>query len=594
MNMTRETIGIIALAILLGITTPGSGDIIPLDRSTTWNPGLNAVGGIPNRTTVCVTVSASDYGNGAQNATPGIQAAVDNCPEGRVVQLSAGEFKIVDHILIDKGLTLRGQGPGLTKLKKPATGNDPLIVVSAQRWVNLFQSTDLSSNGVKGSQAVTLAGNPGLTVGELVIIDQLTDTSLIEWGSGCPNLTDACRGWFSRQNRPLGQVLEVASINGNNITFTTPLHIDFKTTSGAQLTRFGEDWSGRVIPAVKYAGIEDLYVYGGDSGGHGNILFSVAAYSWAKNIESDYHNGHSVALYHTFRCVVRDSYIHSTQNPNPGGGGYGLVFSNYASDNLAENNIVWNMNKVMVMQASGGGNVIAYNYMEDGRIGYQPAWMESGLNASHMAGSHMELFEGNQSFNFDGETTWGAAIYITAFRNYLTGKRRSFPPLQFPYDQFRRAVSLWYGHWWYTFVGNVLGTAGQIPDPSSSFVYEDFYPWEDDPVAMWKLGIGDNWGPADPQVADTVIRDGNYDYVTNQVRWDNASQSVPSSLYLTGKPAFFGNCTWPWVNAAGSTKVHTLPAQARFEAGTPNTPWYCEGVDTTPPAAPRNLRLSEG
>ena len=26
--------------------------IIPADRMTTWNPGLNAVGGIPNRTTI--------------------------------------------------------------------------------------------------------------------------------------------------------------------------------------------------------------------------------------------------------------------------------------------------------------------------------------------------------------------------------------------------------------------------------------------------------------------------------------------------------------------------------------------------------------
>src|SRR5437899_2009024 len=31
--------------------------IIPADRMTTWNPGLNAVGGIPNRTTIYRTLS---------------------------------------------------------------------------------------------------------------------------------------------------------------------------------------------------------------------------------------------------------------------------------------------------------------------------------------------------------------------------------------------------------------------------------------------------------------------------------------------------------------------------------------------------------
>jgi hypothetical protein len=28
---------------------------------------------------------------------------------------------------------------------------------------------------------------------------------------------------------------------------------------------------------------------------------------------------------------------------------------------------------------------------------------------------------------------------------------------------------------------------------------------------------------------------------------------------------------WPWVDAAGATKLHTLPAKARYDAGTPFT-----------------------
>src|SRR5207249_6153560 len=39
--------------------------IIPADRRTTWNPGLMSQGGVPNRTTICATVQASTYGNGA-------------------------------------------------------------------------------------------------------------------------------------------------------------------------------------------------------------------------------------------------------------------------------------------------------------------------------------------------------------------------------------------------------------------------------------------------------------------------------------------------------------------------------------------------
>ena len=97
------------------------------------------------------------------------------------------------------------------------------------------------------------------------------------------------------------------------------------------------------------------------------------------------------------------------------------------------------------MRASGGGNVVGYNYMEDGWIRYNPGWMEVGLNASHMTTPHFELFEGNASFNFDGDNTWGNAVFITVFRNHLTGKRRSFAPLQLTDVQNRRAIGLMRG-----------------------------------------------------------------------------------------------------------------------------------------------------
>ena len=52
----------------------GSG-VLPAERLTTWNPGIP--GGIPARTTVCATINASTYGDGTQDASAGIQAAID-------------------------------------------------------------------------------------------------------------------------------------------------------------------------------------------------------------------------------------------------------------------------------------------------------------------------------------------------------------------------------------------------------------------------------------------------------------------------------------------------------------------------------------
>jgi hypothetical protein len=46
----------------------------------------------------------------------------------------------------------------------------------------------------------------------------------------------------------------------------------------------------------------------------------------------------------------------------------------------------------------------------------------------------------------------------------------------------------------------------------------------------------------------------------------SGAQTLPASLYLSSKPAFFGTDTWPWVDHTGSTKLYTLPARARFDA----------------------------
>jgi len=42
------------------------------------------------------------------------------------------------------------------------------------------------------------------------------------------------------------------------------------------------------------------------------------------------------------------------------------------------------------------------------------------------------------------------------------------------------------------------------------------------------------------------------------------TRTIPDSLYLSGKPAFFGSNTWPWVDP-NTGAVYTLPAKARFE-----------------------------
>src|SRR5262249_30876840 len=108
-------------------TTQGSG-LIPANRVTVWQPGVtyNAIPaprsagntipstpgagyGIPNRTTIYKKLSPS-----GGDDTPAIQAALNGCPAGQVVLLTAGVFNINGNGLsfVTPNCTLRGAGAG--------------------------------------------------------------------------------------------------------------------------------------------------------------------------------------------------------------------------------------------------------------------------------------------------------------------------------------------------------------------------------------------------------------------------------------------------------------------------------------------------
>jgi hypothetical protein len=333
--------------------------------------------------------------------------------------------------------------------------------------------------------------------------------------------------------------------------------------------------------------VESLTVIGGDNG---NLRFEWCANCWAKSVENTVWHDEGFALDNSFRVEIRESYVHDAAWAQPGGAGYAISLSHGTSEILVENSISFMANKVMVARCSGAGSVFGYNYVDDGYINTNGHWQEVGLNASHMVGPHHVLFEGNYGFNWDSDKTHGNSIYHTIFRNHLRGIRKPFtyldnntnPPTSTSITDdatcstgtcsgpLRCGGATFYSYW-HSFIGNVMGAPGAMAGWS----------YETDTIsgsAIWKLGW-DDWNPypVDAQVAATTLRDGNYDYVSNSVKWDPAdtTQTLPASLYLAQKPAFFNagsGYTWPWIDPLGADDAHriyTLPAKARFDAGTP-------------------------
>jgi hypothetical protein len=122
--------------------------------------------------------------------------------------------------------------------------------------------------------------------------------------------------------------------------------------------------------------------------------------------------------------------------------------------------------------------------------------------------------------------------------------------------------------------------------PSATFVYEDVGQDRRAIIPMWRFGAADANGTPDAtgaaaQLLATTLRDGNFDYFTNTVKWDRPPQPIPDSLYLAAKPAFFGSCRWPWVDPVGATKTHVLPARTRFD-GNPSACGPAAGLLNAP------------
>src|SRR5438094_4824304 len=89
--------------------TPHPGDVIDPSRVTTWNPGILSdeqlhlplgADGIPTRTMICASPKPGDD----------LQAAIDGCSEGQVVELDAASYSVGATITLKKGVVLRGAG----------------------------------------------------------------------------------------------------------------------------------------------------------------------------------------------------------------------------------------------------------------------------------------------------------------------------------------------------------------------------------------------------------------------------------------------------------------------------------------------------
>jgi hypothetical protein len=604
---------------------------LPTDRATTWRPGLTHNGGFPHASWPLRSVLSWASGDQVSRIQSEIDAAHSAYPNGVIVRLAAGTWNLNGGDLsIPSNTVLRGAGlsggaqstiltctNGATdnSYQPGARGYTPLITVGTGG--SYGTSVALSSNASKGAESVVVASASGLSVGQYVLIDELSgagwqtdpqglgqiwanaDFSVV-WQRHNPGLAtddpypDAW-SWFCRDDRPQNEIKKISNVSGTTITFDSPLHKGYTTARTAQLTPY----SG----IVTNAGVEDLAC---SHGSNGNIRLTGAAYCWVARVDASHWLNENICIDHSFRCELRDSYLHDACWPVPGGGGYVISMGWATSEVLIENNISYWACKNIVARSAGTASVVAYNYMDVAFDDGFEDWQEVHLNASHMVGPHHVLFEGNYAPNADSDKTHGNATYHTFFRNHLSGVRKAYTSYSNVSHNdatqgagMQRCAGMAAFSRYHSWVGNVLGRSGQM----SGWGYEDttnsgmvsgtnsifVFGWDD-----WYS----SYPTVDPDVdlLATILRDGNFDYLTNSVRWHDvggsgeqttppADSALPDSLYLSSKPSFFGSYTWPWVEPTETTKLYTLPAKQRFEDGD-----YFDILDATALPGPTNVR----
>ncbi len=541
--------------------------ILPSDRRTTWKPGIP--GGVPLVTTIHTTIDATTFGSGTTDATAAINSAIQaagtaaTAKNPRVVYLPAGVYRITDTLVVDRSyVVLRGAGKGRTIIRMTGAGRGALAVGRLRPYTG---AVSVVGSVPKGAVGITVADARNIQPGDVLQIDQLEDGDALGTRGWVWRFDSA---WFMRGPRghedtsgpdspggyrPIGEQIEIASKSGNVLTLANTVHIAFAASQSPQVFHTATAREGQ--PGTRYSGIEDLTAQGGT-----NSMFGMlnAAYCWLKNVESDgsypTFRGAHVPLFHCYRCEVRDSYVHHSSNYYPGGDAYGISIEGQSTDCLVENCVVYMLNKPILGRATGGGNVIGYNYVDEAILASPTnEWQETAIDGGHTAFSHWDLYEGNLAPNVGTDSTHGNSGWIVFFRNWAFGRNTSGHT-----SGNLRAVGIDGWNRQHTSIGNVLlqpgVTSWRPPKREGGSVLKQLRGVVRDLLVA--LGL------RSPAAISSPVQ-----FSTTSATLDNpAAYRIGTNCWdrSTGLGPQYGR----WDDGT-ALRVHTLPAKARFDAGTP-------------------------
>jgi hypothetical protein len=553
-----------------------------------WNGGT-----LPNYTPVTCSGLAGD---GTTNDGPAIQACINSAGPQTAVFIPAGVYYVNSTLSMKSNVALRGAKTSGTPYLPAADGTATTFKLGSSGAIrfgssgNKGSSIAINSGLTKGSTSLTLASVSGITTGTWLLVSEDPDPSIPVTKTGRDGNCDWC-GWDDDTGKNLmNQLVTVtAAPSGNTVTINRPLYYTFQSglhplvrTLSVQITK---------------AGLENIRLDGSFADHGAFISMTNSLYCWVKGVEtylagSASKAGHVVTSWSQGN-EIRDSYFHYGRNFSSDKN-YGIYFLFVNSDHKIENNIARVHRHSIALEGGGSGMAFLYNYIDDNHEDDLTYFGAALMN--HGAHPYMNLYEGNAASHLIADNYWGSSSHNVMFRNWLWGDQTTPPASEWLYPAGSltkpnwgfRPLEIWSQQYYYSIVGNVLGATGKWQNPNWGS-YSTLTSSCSGGDAMYNYGCSFNSGSgSDTAAYSTSINHGNWDYKTQGVAyWDGGSNhTLRNSMYYTGKPAFFGGCTWPAFGPDLNPVVNKLPAQARFTGDN-----SCSGGTSAAPNPPTNVKV---
>ena len=530
-------------------------------------------------------------GDGVTDDTAAIQHCIDShVGTNGVAYLPAGTYRITSTIRIPSNKVLRGAGStdaNRTTIILDSSALQMILIGKDQgltQWSSPQPSNwvDWTSGYTDGTTTLGVKSSSGFSAGDMVLLSmdnvgnpEVVQGDCIWYGVAYPGGTI----------RNVGQLALIDSVpDGTHIVLKAPgLH--------------GSLWSAsynpkvaKVVISATNAGVENLYLTRTRDCGGGNtgsmIQIGMATYCWVKNVEVYKMDGRAVRVHGGLHCTIRDSYFHHAWVYRSGARSYLLSLQAYTSDCLVENNIAHMANAAYILETAGTGNVLGYNYGFDTWLDEGQPALQLGQVGSHCACPHYNLIEGNFISKVMFDSFHGNAVYNTFFRNYhFNHNPWTSDPTHVATTVQRGNIEFYTSNHDNNVIGCVLSWNNFTPEDVALPIthFDVSCPSCEDPVRnnadIWIYRFDTD------DVKNRTYRHGNWDGHNNATLWDtrNSDHTLPNSLYLTSKPAFFGNLRWPAIGPDLDPIAVTIPARERY--------YLIQFGPSGPPSPPYNLKI---